>query len=85
MADGTVRPVLAALEPSSRHHLHEVATTLHADGSLSRGTLSRFVAAYQSVQPLTLGEVGPVAWSEGVRMASLLYADRVIDDTEPVA
>jgi len=35
VADGTVRPVLAALEPSSRHHLHEVATTLHADGSLS--------------------------------------------------
>ena len=35
VADGTVRPVLATLEPSSRHHLHEVATTLHADGSLS--------------------------------------------------
>ncbi len=29
----------------------------HADGRLSRGTLSRFVAAYQSVQPLKLGEL----------------------------
>lgn len=33
-------------------------------------------------QPLALGDVGPVAWSEGVRMASLLYADRVVDDAE---
>ncbi len=29
----------------------------HADGRLSRGTLSRFVAAYQTVQPLKLGEL----------------------------
>ncbi|MEP6503445.1 MAG: hypothetical protein ABJD97_08955, partial [Betaproteobacteria bacterium] len=29
----------------------------HADGRLSRGTLSRFVAAYQSGQPLKLGEL----------------------------
>ncbi|MFL6699512.1 MAG: GH36-type glycosyl hydrolase domain-containing protein [Vitreoscilla sp.] len=29
----------------------------HADGRLSRGTLSRFVAAYQSIQPLKLGEL----------------------------
>ncbi len=29
----------------------------HADGRLSRGTLSRFVAAYQTGQPLTLGEL----------------------------
>ncbi len=29
----------------------------HSDGRVSRGTLSRFVAAYQSVQPLLLGEL----------------------------
>ncbi|MDH3209138.1 MAG: hypothetical protein OEL91_01965, partial [Burkholderiaceae bacterium] len=29
----------------------------HGDGRVSRGTLSRFVAAYQSVQPLLLGEL----------------------------
>lgn len=28
---------------------------------------------------LTLREVGPVAWSEGVRMAALVYAGRVVD------
>ncbi|HEY2560967.1 MAG TPA: glucoamylase family protein [Caldimonas sp.] len=29
----------------------------HGDGQIGRGTLSRFVAAYQSVQPLRLGEL----------------------------
>src|SRR5512139_1805707 len=29
----------------------------HGDGSIGRGTLMRFVAAYQSVQPLLLGEL----------------------------
>lgn len=27
-----------------------------------------------------LGQVGPVAWSEGVRMAAILYAGRVVDE-----
>lgn len=31
---------------------------------------------------LRLGEVGPVAWSEGERMASLLYAGRVVGEEE---
>ena len=31
---------------------------------------------------LTLGQVGPVAWSEGVRMASLIYAGRLDDGAE---
>jgi hypothetical protein len=31
---------------------------------------------------LRLGEVGPVAWSEGERMASLLYAGRVVREEE---
>ncbi len=35
VADGAVRPVLAALEPTARHDLGQVASRLHADGSLS--------------------------------------------------
>jgi len=35
VADGAVRPVLAALEPGARHDLAQVATRLHADGTLS--------------------------------------------------
>lgn len=31
---------------------------------------------------LRLGEVGPVAWSEGERMAALLYAGRVVGEEE---
>ncbi len=31
---------------------------------------------------LTLADVGPVAWSEGERMAALLYAGRVVDENE---
>ena len=34
LADGTVRPVLAALEPAGRHDLAQVATRLAADGTL---------------------------------------------------
>src|SRR5665213_2034134 len=32
-------------------------TIAHGDGQIGRGTLSRFVAAYQSVEPLELGEL----------------------------
>jgi alkylation response protein AidB-like acyl-CoA dehydrogenase len=35
VADGAVRPVLAALEPGARHDPAQVASSLHADGSLS--------------------------------------------------
>jgi len=34
---------------------------------------------------IPLGEVGPVAWSEGMRMAAALYAGRDIDDEEQAA
>ncbi|WP_416970691.1 DUF4132 domain-containing protein [Streptomyces sp. 4F14] len=34
---------------------------------------------------LKLGQVGPVAWSEGMRMAAALYAGRDIEDEERVA
>jgi cyclic beta-1,2-glucan synthetase len=55
-------PRLAEATPASDGTLprvHDLAleSIAHADGRLSRGTLSRFVAAYQSVQPLKLGEL----------------------------
>jgi hypothetical protein len=34
---------------------------------------------------LKLGQVGPVAWSEGMRMAAALYAGRVVEDEEQAA
>ncbi|MFI8348586.1 DUF4132 domain-containing protein [Streptomyces sp. NPDC085596] len=34
---------------------------------------------------LRLGQVGPVAWSEGIRMAAALYAGRDIEDEERAA
>ncbi|MFG2882709.1 DUF4132 domain-containing protein [Streptomyces sp. NPDC048297] len=34
---------------------------------------------------LKLGQIGPVAWSEGMRMAAALYAGRDIQDEEQVA
>lgn len=33
-----------------------------------------------SERPVALGEIGPVAWSEGVRMAELIHAGRTADD-----
>ncbi|MFD0367598.1 DUF4132 domain-containing protein [Streptomyces sp. NPDC059071] len=38
-----------------------------------------------SGRALTLGQVGPVAWSEGMRMAAALYAGRDIEDEEQAA
>jgi hypothetical protein len=38
-----------------------------------------FVRANGSSIPL--GEVGPVAWSEGMRMAAALYAGRVVEQS----
>ncbi|MGW5634670.1 DUF4132 domain-containing protein [Streptomyces sp. NPDC003832] len=38
-----------------------------------------------SGRPLKLGQVGPVAWSEGMRMAAALYAGRDIEDEEKAA
>jgi cellobiose phosphorylase len=55
-------PRLADASPTtdgSQPRVYDLAleAIAHADGRLSRGTLSRFVAAYQTVQPLKLGEL----------------------------
>ncbi|MFD4576643.1 DUF4132 domain-containing protein [Streptomyces sp. NPDC058417] len=43
------------------------------------------VFADQAGRTLKLGQVGPVAWSEGMRMAAALYAGRDIEDEEQTA
>ncbi len=55
-AEGDAR---ALLEPGSTPRLYTLAleAVAHTDGRLSRGALSRFIAAYQQVQPLKLGEL----------------------------
>jgi hypothetical protein len=42
--------------------------------------------AYMAWLSFTAGgrEIGDIAWSEGVRMLMALYADRTVDETEPV-
>ncbi len=49
------------------------------DGGIEVGNLSWNDVRGRQV---TLGEVGPVAWSEGMRMASALYAGRIVETGE---
>jgi len=54
LADAPVNGTAAGLP-----RVYDIAqqSIAHGDGQVGRGTLSRFVAAYQSVQPLQLGEL----------------------------
>jgi hypothetical protein len=49
------------------------------DPGLSAET-GRLIWVDEAERPVPLGEVGPVAWSEGVRMAALIYGGRQIHD-----
>ncbi|WBB61764.1 DUF4132 domain-containing protein [Streptomyces sp. WMMC500] len=49
------------------------------DPGLSTET-GRLLWVDASERPVALGKIGPVAWSEGVRMAELIYAGRTIHD-----
>jgi len=82
VADGAVRPVLAALEPGGRHDLAQVASRLHADGSLSgRKALVRaapqathwLVSARDGAGTLRLAQVRPDA--AGITRRDLPLAD----------
>jgi len=82
VADGAVRPVLAALEPGGRHDLAQVASCLHADGSLSgRKALVRaapqathwLVSARDGAGTLRLAQVRPDA--AGITRRDLPLAD----------
>ena len=82
VADGAVRPVLAALEPAGRHDLAHVATALAADGRLSgRKALVRaapqathwLVSARDGTGALRLALVRPGA--TGISQRDLQLAD----------
>ncbi|MFE1958095.1 DUF4132 domain-containing protein [Streptomyces sp. NPDC059479] len=51
----------------------------YPDGETLTGSLEWRDAAGRRLPP---GEVGPVAWSEGERMAALVYAGRVVENDE---
>ncbi|WP_405805881.1 DUF4132 domain-containing protein [Streptomyces sp. NBC_01187] len=53
---------------------------LGADDPGLPATTGRLLWVDAAERPLPLGEVGPVAWSEGVRMAELIHAGRHIDE-----
>jgi cyclic beta-1,2-glucan synthetase len=64
-------PKLAAREYSGRARIHAMASELiqHGDGRVDADRLSRFLLAYQSVAPLTLGELW--AWPIMLKLALL--------------
>ncbi len=64
-------PKLAARELSGRARIHAMALELirHGDGRLDAERLNRFVLAYQTVAPLTIGELW--AWPSMLKLALL--------------
>ena len=56
-ADGAVEAFAEEGSGHSRAYALAVRLIAHSDARLSRGTMSRFVAAYQSQQPLSLSEL----------------------------
>lgn len=53
-----------------------------ADDPKEPTTTGRLVWVDAAERPLTLAEVGPVAWSEGVRMAALIHEGRQPDEQQ---
>lgn len=64
-------PKLAAREHSGKARLYAMALALirHGDGRLDQERLTRFVLAYQTVAPLTIGELW--AWPSMLKLALL--------------
>ncbi len=62
-------PKLAAREFSGKARIHAMALELirHGDGRLDAGRLTRFVLAFQTVAPLTIGELW--AWPSMLKLA----------------
>ncbi|GCL61744.1 acyl-CoA dehydrogenase family protein [Pseudaquabacterium pictum] len=95
VADGAVRPVLAALEPGARHDLDQVASRLQADGRLSgRKALVRgapqathwLVSARDAAGMLRLALVRPGAagvTQRDVRLADGSWAAELAFDRTP--
>jgi cyclic beta-1,2-glucan synthetase len=55
-------PCIARADETVVPRVYDLAlqAVAHGDGSIGRGTLTRFIAAYQTVQPLQLGELWAV-------------------------
>src|SRR5512143_2340722 len=72
-------PKLAARELSGKARIHAMALELirHGDGRLDAERLTRFVLAYQTVAPLTIGELW--AWPSMLKLA-LLENLRILAD-----
>ena len=72
-------PKLAAREHSGKARLYAMALALirHGDGRLDQERLTRFVVAYQTVAPLTIGELW--AWPSMLKLA-LIENLRILAD-----
>jgi cyclic beta-1,2-glucan synthetase len=74
-------PKLAPREMSGMARIYAMALELvrHTDGRLDRGQLVRFMAAYQAVAPLTIGELW--AWPSMLKLALIENLRRLAEET----
>jgi len=74
-------PKLASREMAGIARVYAMALELvrHTDGRLDRQQLVRFVAAYQTVAPLTIGELW--AWPSMLKLALIESLRRLADET----
>jgi cyclic beta-1,2-glucan synthetase len=74
-------PKLASREMAGVARVYAMALELirHTDGRLDRDRLARFLAAYQTVAPLTIGELW--AWPSMLKLALIENLRRLADET----
>ncbi len=74
-------PKLASRESAGVARVYAMALELirHTDGRLDQQRLVRFVAAYQTVAPLTIGELW--AWPSALKLALIENLRRLAEDT----
>ena len=74
-------PKLAPREMSGMARIYAMALELvrHTDGRLDRGQLVRFMTAYQTVAPLTIGELW--AWPSMLKLALIENLRRLAEET----
>jgi len=74
-------PKLASRERAGVARIYAMALELigHTDGRLERQQLSRFVAAFQTVAPLTIGELW--AWPSAIKLALIENLRRLAEET----
>ncbi|GAA2639807.1 DUF4132 domain-containing protein [Dactylosporangium fulvum] len=59
----------------------EARSWVGADDPYSEAETGDLVFVRASGSSIPLGEIGPVAWSEGMRMAAALYAGRIVEQS----